>query len=47
MKSKNLLIIILLIIILICGGILAFKIFTNKSIEDGMDYAEEKATKEQ
>lgn len=47
MKSKNLLIIILLIIILICGGILAFKIFTSKSIEDGMDYAEEKASKAQ
>lgn len=48
MKSKNLLIIILIIILLfVYGGILAFKIFINKSIEDGIVYDEEKASKAQ
>ena len=43
MKNKNILIIITLIIILVFGGILALKILTNKSIEDGMNYAEKEA----
>ncbi len=47
MKNENLSIIILLIIILVFGGILGFKIFTNKSIEEGINYTEEKASEAQ
>ncbi len=47
MNNKNLLIIILLIVILVFSGVLALKIFTNKTVEDGMNYAEDEASKAQ
>ena len=43
MKDENNIIIVLLIIILILGGVLALKIITVKTVEEGMNYAEDKA----
>ena len=45
MKNKNWTIIILIIVVFVLGGILALKIFTHKTIEEGMDYAADKAAK--
>lgn len=44
MDKKIIIIIALIIIVFVVGGILALKIFTIKSVENGSDYAAEKAT---